>query len=118
MPFSSVSAVLMFTTVPLVTAFSTVPCTGVDMLPSVDKRSVKFLFNTFSVLMFFGEKLAPANSVPDSSLNLTVKPSNNDSPTKSKLSPFNESALGTAVTLRVVSANETVAVSVITFNAV
>ena len=79
-PGSIIAGVVTSTIVPLVTLLSTVPCTGTDVFPNLPTLSaIKSLLRTFSALIFFGAKLAPANSVLEESLNLTVMPSTNES---------------------------------------
>ena len=117
MPGSTTSGVVTSITVP-VTLFSTVPCTGTDIFPNFPKPAfTTSLLRTRSALIFFGARLAPANSVPEESLNLTDMLSTKASDISSKLCPIVEILFGTAVIFSVVFANETFALSVITSNA-
>ena len=113
------SLVVISTIVLLTTAFAIVPGTGVEYAFNSPSSTLKFVLLVFSILIFLGVKLVFANSVPDVSLNLIDTPAFSSKllATKSKLSPIVETVFGTAVILIVVSASDTFAVSVITFNA-
>ena len=111
---STTGIVLLF-----VTALSTSCVIGAVIFPSTPGSCVNSVLTTDSLLKLSISKLLLCNSVPELSLNLTVRPSNKFSPTWSKLCPLSDMSFGTAVTLIVVCARDKFAlVSVITFKPV